>query len=261
VSGAAAEKVVEVVGLTTRLGERLIHDGIDLEVHRGEVLAIIGGSGSGKTTLLRTLIGLRRPSGGTVRVLGRDLFGVRGREEQGLRRRLGVLFQGGALFSALPLFDNVALPLRDLHLLDELTIHRVVMAKLGLVGLLPGDAGKLPAELSGGMVKRAALARALALDPELLFLDEPTAGLDPVAAVAFQDLIRGLRRALGLTVVMVTHDLDTLAMLSERVAALADGRLVAIGTLAEVRAVEHPFIQEYFASERGRLPSPERVVI
>jgi phospholipid/cholesterol/gamma-HCH transport system ATP-binding protein len=161
----------------------------------------------------------------------------------------------------LPVFDNVALPLRDLQLLDELTIHHLVMAKLGLVSLQPEDAAKLPAELSGGMVKRAALARALALDPELLFLDEPTAGLDPVAAVAFQDLVRGLRRALGLTVVMVTHDLDTLAALAEQVAALADGRMIATGTLAEVRSVEHPFIREYFASERGRLPSPGTMVI
>jgi phospholipid/cholesterol/gamma-HCH transport system ATP-binding protein len=190
-------------------------------------------------------------------VLGHDLLDVRGREALVLRRRLGVLFQGGALFSALPVFDNVALPLRELHLLDEPTIHHAVMSKLTLVGLARSDAVKLPAELSGGMVKRVALARTLALDPELLFLDEPTAGLDPVAAVAFQDLVRGLREALGLTVVMVTHDLDTLAALAGRVVALAEGRLVASGTLAEVRACDHPFIREYFASERGRLPSPE----
>jgi len=252
-----SEPVIEVEGLVTRLGGRLIHDGIDLTARRGEILAIIGGSGSGKTTLLRTLIGLRRPAAGSVRVLGHDLLDATGREERALRRRLGVLFQGGALFSALPVFDNVALPLRDLHLLDEPTIYRLVMTKLELVGLALADAGKLPAELSGGMVKRAALARTLALDPELLFLDEPTAGLDPVAALAFQDLVRGLQRALGLTVVMVTHDLDTLSALADHVVALAEGRLVATGTLAEVRACDHPFVREYFASERGRLPSPE----
>jgi phospholipid/cholesterol/gamma-HCH transport system ATP-binding protein len=251
------EHVIEVRGLVTRLGGRVIHDQIDLDVRRGEILAIIGGSGGGKTTLLRTLIGLRWPSAGEVRVLGHDLTRRRTRGERALRRRSGVLFQGGALFSALPVFDNVALPLRELHLFDDETIHRVVMTKLSLVGLTPGDAPKLPSELSGGMVKRAALARALALDPELLFLDEPTAGLDPVAATAFQQLIRQLRRGLGLTVVMVTHDLDTLSALADRVAALAEGRLVALGTLDEVRLVDHPFIREYFASERGRLPSPE----
>jgi phospholipid/cholesterol/gamma-HCH transport system ATP-binding protein len=250
------DPVVEVEGLSTRLGGRIVHDHIEFSVARGETFSIIGGSGSGKTTLLRTLIGLRSPSEGCVRVLGHDLLTAARGIQQALRRRWGVLFQGGALFSALSLFDNVAVPLRELRLLDEGVIHDLVMSKLDLVGLAADDAIKLPSELSGGMVKRAALARSLALDPELLFLDEPTAGLDPVAAAGFQALVRQLRRELGLTLVMVTHDLDTLAALSDRVAALADGRLIAVGTLAEVRQADHPFIHEYFASERGRLPSP-----
>jgi phospholipid/cholesterol/gamma-HCH transport system ATP-binding protein len=256
VSATERELVVEVRGLTTRLGARLIHEAIDLQVTRGEILSVIGGSGSGKTTLLRTLIGLRQPSQGDVRILGHDLRTAPPAAQRALRRRWGVLFQGGALFSALTVFDNVAVPLREWHLWDEGVIYNLVMAKLDLVGLAAGDAVKLPSELSGGMVKRAALARALALDPELLFLDEPTAGLDPAAASGFQTLVRQLRRDLGLTLVMVTHDLDTLAALSDRVAALADGRLIAEGTLEEVRQVDHPFIREYFSSERGRLPSP-----
>ena len=250
------DNVVEVEGLWTRLGGRVVHRDIDLTVLRGEVLSVIGGSGAGKTTLLRALIGLQPPSEGRVRVFGHDLYRTDTRTQRSIRRRWGVLFQGGALFSALTAFDNVALPLRELHVLDEATIGDIVMSRLAVVGLGPSDAVKLPAELSGGMVNRVALARALALDPELLFLDEPTAGLDPVSADSFQRLVSDLQRDLGLTVVMVTHDLDTLDVLSDRVAALAESRLVAIGPLEEVQAVDHPFIREYFASERGRLPSP-----
>jgi phospholipid/cholesterol/gamma-HCH transport system ATP-binding protein len=251
--------VVEVEGLWTRLGGRVVHREIDLQVVRGEVLSVIGGSGAGKTTLLRALIGLQTPAEGSVHVFGYDLYRADARTQRSIRRRWGVLFQGGALFSALTTFDNVALPLRELHALDESTVTDIVMARLGAVGLGPSDAVKLPAQLSGGMVNRVALARALALDPELLFLDEPTAGLDPVSADSFQRLVSDLRRDLGLTVVMVTHDLDTLGVLSDRVAALAESRLVALGSLEEVQAVDHPFIREYFASERGRLPSPEAV--
>jgi phospholipid/cholesterol/gamma-HCH transport system ATP-binding protein len=250
------DAVVEVEALTTRLGERTVHDHIGFSVMRGETFSIIGGSGSGKTTLLRTLIGLRLPSEGHVRILGHDLLAAKRSVQLAVRRRWGVLFQSGALFSALSLFDNVAVPLRELHLLDEDVIHGLVMSKLELVGLTAADAAKLPSELSGGMVKRAALARSLALDPELLFLDEPTAGLDPVAAFGFQALVREQRRELGLTLVMVTHDLDTLAALSDRVAALAEGHFIAVGSLAEVRQADHPFVHEYFANERGRLPSP-----
>jgi phospholipid/cholesterol/gamma-HCH transport system ATP-binding protein len=250
------DHVVEVEGLWTRLGGRIIHREIDFSVLRGEVLSVIGGSGAGKTTLLRALIGLQPPSEGRVRVLGHDLYRTDARTQRSIRRRWGVLFQGGALFSALTAFDNVALPLRELHALDGATIGDIVMARLDMVGLGPSDAVKLPAQLSGGMVNRVALARALALDPELLFLDEPTAGLDPVSADSFQRLVSDLRRDLGLTVVMVTHDLDTLGVLSDRVAALAESRLVALGPLEEVQAVDHPFIRQYFANERGRLPSP-----
>jgi phospholipid/cholesterol/gamma-HCH transport system ATP-binding protein len=253
------DHVVEVEGLWTRLGGRVVHREIDLNVVRGEVLSVIGGSGAGKTTLLRALIGLQPPSEGSVHVFGYDLYRADARTQRSIRRRWGVLFQGGALFSALTTFDNVALPLRELHTLDESTISDIVMARLGAVGLGPSDAAKQPAQLSGGMVNRVALARALALDPELLFLDEPTAGLDPVSADSFQQLVSDLRRDLGLTVVMVTHDLDTLGVLSDRVAALAESRLIALGPLEEVQAVDHPFIRQYFASERGRLPSPEAV--
>jgi phospholipid/cholesterol/gamma-HCH transport system ATP-binding protein len=253
VSGA----VIEVRGLWTRLAGRVVHRALDLDVHGGEILALIGGSGSGKTTLLRTMIGLRAPSEGTVRIFGHDLAKAAPAVQQEIRQAWGVVFQGGALFSALSVFDNVALPLRELRLLDRDTISALTMLKLKLVGLAPSDATKLPAELSGGMVKRAALARALALDPELLFLDEPTAGLDPVSAVGFQSLLRDLRTELDLTVVMVTHDLDTLKALSDRVAVLAEERLVAVAPLDEVMSMEHPFIREYFASERLRVPSPE----
>jgi len=248
--------VVEVEGLWTRLGGQIVHRDIDFSVERGEVLSVIGGSGAGKTTLLRALIGLQPPSEGRVRVFGHDLYRTDVRTQRSIRRRWGVLFQGGALFSALTAFDNVALPLRELHALGGATIEDIVMARLDMVGLGPSDAVKLPAQLSGGMVNRVALARALALDPELLFLDEPTAGLDPVSADSFQRLVSDLRRDLGLTVVMVTHDLDTLDVLSDRVAALAESRLVALGPLEEVQAVDHPFIRQYFANERGRLPSP-----
>jgi phospholipid/cholesterol/gamma-HCH transport system ATP-binding protein len=252
----SGDHVVEVEGLWTRLGGRIVHREMTFAVLRGEVLSVIGGSGAGKTTLLRVLIGLQPPSEGRVRVFGHDLYRTDLRTQLSIRRRWGVLFQGGALFSALTTFDNVALPLRELHALGEATIGDIVMARLDAVGLGPSDAVKLPAQLSGGMVNRVALARALALDPELLFLDEPTAGLDPVSAESFQRLVSDLQRDLGLTVVMVTHDLDTLDVLSDRVAALAESRLVALGALELVQGVDHPFIRDYFANERGRLPSP-----
>jgi phospholipid/cholesterol/gamma-HCH transport system ATP-binding protein len=248
--------VIEVEGLWTRLGGRVIHRDLSFAVQQGEILSLIGGSGAGKTTLLRILIGLTRPSAGRVRVFGRDLFRADEAAQRAVQQRWGVLFQGGALFSALSLFDNVALPLRELRMLDERAIADIVLLRLVQVGLGATDALKLPAQLSGGMIKRAALARALALDPELLFLDEPTAGLDPLSASAFQTLLSTLRRDLRLTVVMVTHDLDTLTMLSDRVAALAEQRLIALGSLSEIRESDHPFLQEFFASERGRLPSP-----
>jgi phospholipid/cholesterol/gamma-HCH transport system ATP-binding protein len=251
------DAVIVAEGLWTRLGGRIIHRDIDLAVRRGEILALIGGSGAGKTTLLRTLIGLCRPKAGSVRVFGRDLYRADAATHRAIRQRWGVLFQGGALFSALSVFDNIALPLRELRLLDDGAITDVVMFKLAQVGLGATDAPKLPAQLSGGMVKRASLARALVLEPELLFLDEPTSGLDPLSAASFQSLLMSLRTDLRLSVVMVTHDLDTLSVLSDRVAALAEQRLVAVGPLSEIRGSDHPFLREYFSSERARQPSPE----
>ncbi|MGE3395104.1 MAG: ABC transporter ATP-binding protein [Steroidobacteraceae bacterium] len=245
------EAVINLRGIVTRFGDRLIHDGIDLEVQRGEVLALVGGSGSGKTTLLREMIGLQRPEAGEVAVFGRDMLAMRGAELAALRRRWGVLFQHGALFSALPVADNIAFPLRELKRLRRAEIDRLVLRKLMQVGLLAEDGARLPAELSGGMIKRAALARSLVLEPELLLLDEPTAGLDPVASEQFVALIRRLRTDLGLTVVMVTHDLDTIRDLCDRIAVLAERRIVALGSLAEVTAIGHPFVRDYFLGTRG----------
>ncbi len=245
------EAVISLRGIVTRFDDRLIHDGIDLEVRRGEVLALVGGSGSGKTTLLRAMIGLQRPQAGEVAVFGRDMLAVRGAELAALRRRWGVLFQHGALFSALPVADNIAFPLRELKRLRRAEIDRLVLRKLMQVGLQAEDGALLPAELSGGMIKRAALARSLALEPELLLLDEPTAGLDPVASEQFVALIRRLRTDLGLTVVMVTHDLDTIRDLCDRIAVLAERRIVALGSLAEVTAIRHPFVRDYFLGTRG----------
>ncbi len=254
-AASAAEAVVEpnvisVRDLHTRFGDIWVHRGLDLEIPRGQVVALVGGSGSGKTTLLRQIVGLAQPSRGEIRVLGEGLFeGTRARQ-RALRQRFGVLFQHGALFSAFNVFDNIAFPLRELKLLDEALIHDLVMLKLSMVELLPHHAYLMPAELSGGMVKRVALARALALEPELLLLDEPTAGLDPDRAESFVRLIRMLSAELGLTVVLVTHDLPTLAALSAHVAVLAEQRIVAFGSMDEVMAVDHPFIRNFFHSER-----------
>lgn len=244
--------IIEVEGLWTRFGEAVIHRDIDLCVHRGEVLALVGGSGSGKTTLLRQILGLEKPARGTVCMFSQSLRSCDPATMRQMQNRCGVLFQQGALFSALTVHDNVALPLRELGTLDEITIHDLVMMKLDSVGIAASHATKMPAELSGGMVKRVALARAIALDPELLFLDEPTAGLDPDRSESFVKLIKSLRAELCLTVVMATHDINTLVDLSDRVAVLADQRLVGIAPLKELIKLDNPFIRSFFLGERGR---------
>ena len=248
----ADEKIIELRGVTTRFGRHLIHDDISLAVGRGEILCLVGGSGSGKTTLLREIVGLLQPARGTVRLFGRPVLDRDPRVRREVRRRFGMLFQQGALFSALNVFDNIAFPLRELRLLDESVIRDVVFIKLAMVELEPRHALLMPAELSGGMVKRVALARALALEPVLLLLDEPTAGLDPDLADNFVHLIGTLQRQLGFTVVMVTHDLDTLAGLATRVAVLAGRRIIADCSPAEVLDVDHPFVQSFFCSEHAR---------
>ncbi len=243
---------VSIRDLSTRFGDVWVHRHIDLEIGRGEMVALVGGSGSGKTTLLRQMIGLLEPTEGDIRLLGEPLFGGGREREQALRRRFGVLFQHGALFSAFSVYENIAFPLRELRALDEDCIHDLVMLKLAMVELLPRHARLMPAELSGGMVKRAALARALALEPELLLLDEPTSGLDPDRSDNFVRLIRVLGEELGLTVVLITHDLDTLTALASRVAVLADQRILALGSLDEITNIDHPFIRNFFLSERSR---------
>lgn len=244
--------IIEVEGLYTRFGNHVVHENIGLCVQRGEVLTLVGGSGSGKTALMRQMLGLETPAKGTVRVFGEPLRNQNRQQIQNMRNRCGVLFQKGALFSALSVYDNIALPMRELRTLDEDMIRDLVMLKLEMVEIAPAHANKRPAELSGGMIKRIALARAMALDPELLFLDEPTAGLDPELSDGFVKLIETMQSELTFTIVMATHDLDTLVALSDRVAVLADKHLVALGTLREVINTNHAFISNFFCGVRGR---------
>lgn len=250
---APGEPVIEIRGLTSAFalpegGRVVIHKDLDLTVRRGEVLTLVGGSGTGKTVLLRQMLGLNTPAAGSVRVLGRPAAEL-GRP--GAAARVGMLFQQGALFSAFSVLDNIAFPLRELRTLPDELARRAALLKLKMVGLKPGDAHKMPAELSGGMIKRVALARALIMDPPLLMLDEPTAGLDPDSSDAFCALLQSLHQELGLTVVMVTHDLDTLFALSSRVAVLAEQRVIIAAPVAEVLAFDHPFIRHFFLGERG----------
>jgi phospholipid/cholesterol/gamma-HCH transport system ATP-binding protein len=250
-SGSREGPVVRVRGLRTRFGTQVVHDGIDLEVRRGEVFGVVGGSGAGKSVLLRCILGLLMPERGEVEVLGQEIGRLSERERYDLQARQGVLFQDGALFSSLTVAENVQAPLRERLRLPEPLLRQLTGLKLDLVGLPRDACHKYPAELSGGMRKRAGLARALALDPEILFLDEPTAGLDPIGASAFDRLIGGLQRSLGLTVVMVTHDLDSLAAICDRIAALVDKRAV-VGTLEELRNLDHAWLRDYFDGPRGR---------
>ncbi len=243
---------IEVAGLHSAFGESVIHDGLDLTVQRGEVLGVVGGSGAGKSVLLNTIIGLRQPQGGEVRVFGQELQRASRRRWSAIERSWGVLFQQGALFSNLTVRENVAAPMFEHTRLSRSEIFELADLKIALAGL-GATAGDLkPAELSGGMRKRAALARALALDPELLFLDEPTAGLDPIGAAQFDELIKDLSDSLDLTVFMVTHDLDTLYEITDRVAVIADRKVVAVAPVRELEKSDHPWIQEYFLGPRGR---------
>ncbi|MBK9392866.1 MAG: ATP-binding cassette domain-containing protein [Uliginosibacterium sp.] len=241
-----ANPVIRLQGIHTRYGQHWVHQDLQLDVQRGDLLALVGGSGAGKTTLLRQMIGLQKPDSGIVELFGEALMAGSRAERFARRRRAGVLFQQGALFSALSVFDNIAFPLREFGGLLEDEIRALVLSRLDMVELKPQHAVLMPAQLSGGMVKRVALARALALEPELLLLDEPTAGLDPERSGRFVDLIRSLHDGLGLTVVFVTHDLDTLSALANRVAVLAEHRILALGSLDEVHAVDHPFINKFF---------------
>ncbi len=245
------EPVVAIRGLVTRIGQQVLHDGLDLDVRRGEVLGVVGGSGTGKSVLMRIVLGLIAPAAGSVRLLGREVAGVPAAGRPGIDRRVGVLFQDGALFSSLTVAENVEVPLREHTDAPAPLMHEIARVKIELAGLPPAAANKRPSELSGGMRKRAGLARALALDPEVLFLDEPTAGLDPIGAAAFDDLVRTLQRSLGLTVVMITHDLDSLVGVCDRIAVLIDRRIV-VGTLDDHLADPHPWIREYFHGPRGR---------
>lgn len=247
-----SERVVSLRGILTRFGRNVVHEALELDIRRGEIVALVGGSGSGKTTLLRHIIGLTRPELGEVELFGEPLHAGSEAERLARRQRFGVLFQQGALFSAFTVFENIAFPLRELGMVSEAEIRDLVALKLAMVEMEPEHALLMPAELSGGMVKRAALARALALDPELLFLDEPTAGLDPIGAAAFDQLILTLRDALGLTVFLITHDLDTLYTICDRVAVLSQRRVLAIDTLDAVTQHPDPWIQDYFHGPRGR---------
>jgi len=247
-----AETVIEIRNLNTRFGSAIVHENINLAVNRGEIFALVGSSGCGKSTLLRELILLQRPISGSIRVFGQEVIDLSEEQALPLRRRWGVMFERGALFSALTVTENVGMPLREHTDLSNRLIDQLAAVKIALAGL-PVDAGpKYPSELSGGMRKRAALARALALDPELLFLDEPTAGLDPLSASGIDELVRSLRQALGLTIMVVTHDLDLLWRMADRVAVLGEGHILGMGTMEELSASDHPLIREYFYGPRGR---------
>ena len=249
---SAGELVIEVCDVSTRFGGHVVHEGLDLDVRRAEVFAVIGGSGSGKSTLLREMILLHRPSAGSIRVLGEDLGRLTDEDALALRRRWGVMFQHGGLFGSLTVLENIGLPLREHTTLPDGLIDEIAAWKLAMTGLKPEVGAQYPSELSGGMMKRASLARALALDPELLFLDEPTAGLDPHSAAGVDELVLKLRELFGLTIVMVTHDLDLLWQVADRVAVLADGRAQGIGTMAELSQMDNPAVRQFFEGVRGQ---------
>lgn len=248
----ATPPIIRVSNLTVGFGERLILDDLDLEVRKGEILGFVGPSGAGKSVLMRTIIGLMPKRSGRIEVMGVDLGEADGDTRRNVERRWGILFQQGALFSSLTVRQNIQFPIREYLDVSQRLLDEITLAKLAMVGLKADAIDRFPSELSGGMIKRVALARALALDPEIVFLDEPTAGLDPIGAGAFDDLVRTLQRTLGLTVFMVTHDLDSLHSACDRIAVLGEGKVIAIGTISDMRASEHPWLKSYFHGKRGR---------
>mgnify|MGYP002652501169 CR=1 FL=1 len=243
---------ISIRGLKKAFGPKVVLDGVDLDVAVGESLVIIGGSGTGKSVLLKCILGLIQPDAGSIKLDGQELVGLKGKALEQARARFGMLFQGGALFSGLTVAENIEVPLREYFTLSDQLMDEIAGYKVAMVGLPPEAGPKYPSELSGGMKKRAALARALALDPKLLFLDEPTAGLDPIGAAAFDSLTRTLQQALGLTVFLITHDLDTLYTICDRVAVLADRKVVAVAPVQELEQLDHAWVQEYFNGPRGR---------
>jgi phospholipid/cholesterol/gamma-HCH transport system ATP-binding protein len=247
--------VLRLRGVRTQFGDHIVHDNLDFDVFRGEIVGLVGGSGTGKSVLLRTIIGLNAATKGTIEILGEDISKLHGQAERDIQARTGVQFQDGALFSSLSVSENIIVPIREHAGLEEPTMREIAALKIALVGLPPDTGEKRPSELSGGMRKRASLARALALDPELLFLDEPTAGLDPIGASNYDELVKGLNASLGLTILMVTHDLDSLYAVCDRIAVLLDKRVV-VGTMAEMLAYDHPWVREYFHGPRGRAAAP-----
>lgn len=247
--------IIRVRGLRNQFGAQVVHDDLDLDVRPGEIIGLVGGSGSGKSVLLRSILGLHEPNAGSIKLFGQEIIGMADRQRSRLQARTGVLFQNGALFSSLSVLENVMVPMREHFSLPLDVMRRVAAIKVAMAGL-PADAGpKFPSELSGGMIKRAALARALALDPQIVFLDEPTAGLDPIGASAFDQLTLTLRDSLGLTVFLITHDLDTLFTICDRVAVLAERHVLVNDTLARVQDCPHPWVQEYFRGPRARAAS------
>lgn len=248
-----SEPVIEVNNLTTAFGDYVVHRNLSLQVNRGEVVGVIGGSGTGKSVLLRAIIGLMPIQAGSIRVLGEEVAGRESPDSKRLERRTGVLFQDGALFSSLTVAQNIQAAVREHYSVPQKLLDEIAALKLSMAGLPPETGSKYPSELSGGMRKRAGLARALALDPELLFLDEPTAGLDPIGASRFDTLIAELRGSLGLTVFLVTHDIDSLIAVSDRVAVLARGQVIATGPVAELANIDDPWLQDYFSGPRGRM--------
>ena len=247
------EPIIEIEKLHTHFGNTVVHKGVTFSVQRGEIFGLAGGSGCGKSTLLREIVMLHRPQSGSIRVFDKEVVGLDEEAALPLKKRWGVMFERGALFSSLTVAENVALPMREHTQMSDVLIKEMVAVKISMAGL-PASAGvKYPAELSGGMRKRAALARAMALDPELLFLDEPTAGLDPLSATAFDELVLHLKKALGLTIMMVTHDLDLLWQVADRVAVLGEGKVLGVGTMSELSESQHPVIRDYFYGPRGRV--------